>query len=85
MGDRAANPTSNKVVLMKLRLKPTSERVGQGGSTIQDQAKSVSSAVEDLSMLTIPELLRDHVSLDLECVDRVYLNGYVPTLQSSGA
>jgi hypothetical protein len=36
-------------------------------------------------MLTIPELLRDHVSLDVECVDRVYLNGYVPTLQTSGA
>ena len=36
-------------------------------------------------MPTIPELLRDHVSLDTQCVDRVYLNGYVPTLQTSGA
>jgi len=36
-------------------------------------------------MPTIPELLREHVTLDLECVDRVYLNGYVPTLQTSGA
>ncbi len=36
-------------------------------------------------MPTIPELLRDHVSLDIECVDRVYLNGYVPTLQTGGA
>jgi hypothetical protein len=36
-------------------------------------------------MTTIPELLRDHVSLDVECVDRVYLNGYIPTLQTSGA
>jgi hypothetical protein len=36
-------------------------------------------------MPTIPELLREHVSLDIECVDRVYLNGYVPTLQTSGA
>jgi hypothetical protein len=36
-------------------------------------------------MPTIPELLRDHVSLELECVDRVYLNGYVPTLQTTGA
>ncbi len=35
-------------------------------------------------MITIPELLREHVSLDLECVDRVYLNGYMPSLQSSG-
>ena len=36
-------------------------------------------------MPTIPELLRDHVTLDIECVDRVYLNGYVPTMQTSGA
>ena len=36
-------------------------------------------------MPTIPELVRDHVTLDIECVDRVYLNGYVPTLQTSGA
>jgi len=36
-------------------------------------------------MPTIPELLRDHVTLDMECVDRVYLNGYVPTMQTSGA
>jgi hypothetical protein len=35
-------------------------------------------------MLTILELLREHVSLDLECVDRVYLNGYIPMLQFSG-
>jgi hypothetical protein len=35
-------------------------------------------------MMTIAELLREHVSLDLECVDRVYMNGYIPTLQSSG-
>jgi hypothetical protein len=36
-------------------------------------------------MPTIPELLRDHVWLDVECVDRVYLNGYMPRLQRSGA
>jgi hypothetical protein len=35
-------------------------------------------------MPTIPELLREHVSLDVECVDRAYLNGYVPSLQTSG-
>ena len=36
-------------------------------------------------MPTIPELLREHVTLDVECVDRMYLNGYIPTLQTSGA
>lgn len=35
-------------------------------------------------MPTIEELLRDHVTLEVECLDRLYLNGYVPTLQMSG-
>jgi len=35
-------------------------------------------------MPTIDELLREHVTLDIECLDRLYLNGYVPTLQMSG-
>jgi hypothetical protein len=33
---------------------------------------------------TINELLEGHVVLDLECLDRIYLNAYVPTLQVSG-
>jgi len=32
----------------------------------------------------INELLRDHVTLEVECIDRMYLNGYVPTLQVPG-
>lgn len=35
-------------------------------------------------MRSLPELLNEHVSLEIECVDRVYLNGYVPNLQRSG-
>jgi hypothetical protein len=34
--------------------------------------------------LTVNELLEDHVGLDIECLDRVYLNGYVPNLQVGG-
>src|SRR6266550_5596438 len=30
------------------------------------------------------ELLDGHVSLDVECLDRIYLNGYVPNLQVGG-
>jgi hypothetical protein len=30
------------------------------------------------------ELLDGHSALDIECLDRIYLNAYVPTLQSSG-
>jgi hypothetical protein len=34
--------------------------------------------------LTVNELLDGHVALDVECLDRVYLNGYVPNLQVAG-
>jgi hypothetical protein len=33
---------------------------------------------------TAGELLDGHTVLDIECLDRVYLNAYVPVLQSSG-
>jgi len=30
---------------------------------------------------TVAEVLRDHVTLEVECIDRMYLNAYVPRLQ----
>lgn len=35
-------------------------------------------------LVTVDDLLAGQVGLDLECADRVYLNGYVPTLQNPG-
>jgi hypothetical protein len=35
-------------------------------------------------IVTAEELLDGHSVLDIECLDRVYLNAYVPALQSSG-
>jgi hypothetical protein len=35
-------------------------------------------------MANINELLRDHVTLEVECMDRIYLNGYVPGLLTGG-
>jgi hypothetical protein len=35
-------------------------------------------------VVTARELLDGHTVLDIECLDRVYLNVYVPVLQSSG-
>lgn len=35
-------------------------------------------------MTTLNDLLKEHVTLDIECIDRLYLNGYVPSLQTSG-
>jgi hypothetical protein len=35
-------------------------------------------------MLTVKEILTDKIRLDVECIDRVYLNGYVKHLQLPG-
>jgi hypothetical protein len=35
-------------------------------------------------VVTVNEVLDGHAVLDIECLDRVYLNAYVPILQSSG-
>lgn len=35
-------------------------------------------------MPDINEILKEHVSLDIECIDRIYLNGYIPNLQVPG-
>jgi len=37
-----------------------------------------------MARMTVNELLVGHVGLDIECLDRVYLNGYVPNLQVPG-
>ena len=35
-------------------------------------------------VVTVNDVLEGHVALDIECLDRIYLNAYVPILQSSG-
>src|SRR6187549_2219533 len=35
-------------------------------------------------MASIPELLKGHVTLEVECLDRLYLNGYTGPLATSG-
>jgi hypothetical protein len=35
-------------------------------------------------MQTVAELLESHVTLEVECIDRLYLNGYIPSLQTGG-
>ncbi|XAS74154.1 hypothetical protein VUN82_10170 [Micrococcaceae bacterium Sec5.1] len=35
-------------------------------------------------MVNVNEVLEGHVALDIQCLDRIYLNGYVPSLQVSG-
>lgn len=33
-------------------------------------------------MPTVAEILKEHVLLDVECFDRLYLNGYIPSRQT---
>jgi len=40
--------------------------------------------VSRLIMPNINDLLRDHVTLEVQCMDRIYLKGYVPGLQTGG-
>ncbi len=35
-------------------------------------------------MTDVSAILKEHVTLDIECIDRLYLNGYVPTMQTGG-
>ncbi len=35
-------------------------------------------------VVTVNDILDGHVGLDLECFDRIYLNGWVPNLQVPG-
>ncbi len=35
-------------------------------------------------LLTVNDILAGHVTLNVECLDRIYLNGYVPNLQVGG-
>ena len=35
-------------------------------------------------VVTVNDVLEGHVGLDLECFDRIYLNGWVPNLQVPG-
>jgi hypothetical protein len=34
-------------------------------------------------VVTVNDVLDGHVALDIECLDRIYLNAYVPILQTS--
>ncbi len=35
-------------------------------------------------MTNAEEILKEHVTLDIECMERIYLKGYIPSLQVPG-
>jgi hypothetical protein len=38
-----------------------------------------------VATVTVNDVLDGHVGLNIECLDRIYLNGYVPNLQMGGS
>lgn len=59
-------------------------RSGAGRLILRSQGR-VLGVIAVSHVVTVPELLDGHAVLDVECLDRIYLNAYVPTLQTSGA
>ena len=60
-----------------------SSQTRAGGGTINVSIPPIREA-PIVSSPSIATILRDHVSLSMSCVDRLYLNGYVPLLQAPG-
>ena len=54
-------------------------RLGAGQEPAWPAMLAVMAAV-----VTVNDVLDGHVDLDVECLDRIYLNGYVPNLQVAG-
>src|ERR1051325_2905830 len=50
----------------------------------QDAKNATRSGHRIAGMASIPELLDGHVTLEVECLDRLYLNGYIGSLATSG-
>ena len=60
-------------------LGPVATPASSVGSTITDLP-----AKEDRMTPNIDSIIRDHVTLTVRCLDRIYLQGYMPKLQTSG-
>lgn len=52
--------------------------------TAGKHARRAAAGMASAGTVTVPELLDGQVSLDLACLDRIYLNLYVPRLQVGG-
>src|SRR5499425_2457386 len=70
-------------------VRPCRWRGGQGGgpslaSGIAAAPRWAHAGAMAQRVVTVNDVLGGHVVLDIECLDRVYLNAYVPILQSSG-
>ena len=48
------------------------------------RARAAIVAANQAGTVTVSQILDGHVTLEVECLDRVYLNAYVPNLQVGG-
>jgi hypothetical protein len=52
--------------------------------TARARARNAMAATNAAGTSTISQILDGHVTLEVECLDRIYLNAYVPNLQVGG-
>lgn len=58
-------------------------RVGFGDDrAVGRAAVLMATGAESMITQTVDNLLQDHVTLDIDCIDRLYLNAYQPRLQT---
>src|SRR2546428_7243119 len=62
-----------------MMLGPMQSSASSPRSTIIDRLSK-----EDLMTPNIETIIKDHVTLTVRCLDRIYLQGYMPKLQTSG-
>jgi hypothetical protein len=48
------------------------------------RAQAAIAAANQAGTVTVSQILDGHVTLEVECLDRIYLNAYVPNLQVGG-
>src|SRR4051812_1400680 len=65
------------------RKEPSLFMIPPGGGCPARKGRTWRSAAEPTMSVprTLTEVLREHVTLEVECIDRLYLNAYIPKLQ----
>jgi hypothetical protein len=77
---------------VRLHLGLTSDRPGwwpdlacslRAGGSLDPESWVAEAMVVSTHVVTVNDVLDGHVGLDIQCLDRIYLNAYIPTLQTS--
>jgi hypothetical protein len=65
-------------------VEPAGTRPGYKSSRLEGSEDPWTTGARDELPRSVAEVLREHVVLEVEAIDRMYLNVYVPHLQSAG-